>query len=211
MAVNRAQVDLGGNMVSAQATGSRLLKQASLVADTTAGASTISVAALLAGITQRSGPGAGYTDTFPAADLLLQAQPELSIGDSFEYIFRNTVAQAMTAGAGEGVVLGTNVDIAASLVREYLITVLGIGPRQAFFANVTNLSPTITNIPAANAAQLKVGQGVSGTNIPANSFLVAVNQSAGTATMNANATGTAAVAVTAFPRYSVQGIRTSTL
>lgn len=211
MSVLRAQVDLGGNNVQAQNVGSRVLEQSALVALTTAGAGAIPVLALLAGILQRSGPGGGYTDTFPSADSLLQAQPELSVGDSFGFLFRNTVAQAMTAAAGEGVVLGSNVDVIASNVREYLITILGIGPRQAFFANVTNADATITGIPAANAALLKPGQGVSGTNIPANTYLLSVNQAAGTAQMSANATGTAAVGVTAFPRYSVQGLRTAAL
>lgn len=211
MSVVRAQVDSGGNNVQAQPVGARTLEQSALTADVTAGASTISVAALLAGITQRSGPGAGYTDTFPTADLLLQAQPELSVGDSFSYIFRNTVAQAMTAAAGEGVVLGTNVDIAASLVREYLITILGQGPRQIFQGSTTNANPTITGIPLANAALLQPGQGVSGAGIAANSYIVAVNQATGTLTMNQNATATATVAVTSFPRYQVQGIRSSTL
>lgn len=211
MSVVRAQVDSGGNNVQAQPVGARTLEQSALVADVTAGASTISVAALMSGITQRSGPGAGYTDTFPSADLLLQAQPELSVGDSFTHIFRNTVAQAMTAAAGEGVVLGTNVDIAASLVREYLLTILGIGPRQIFQGSTTNANAVITGIPLANAALLKPGQGVSGAGIAANSYIVAVNQAIGTLTMNQNATATATVAVTSFPRYQVQGLRSATL
>lgn len=211
MSVARAQVDLGGNNVQAQPVGAQTLAQAALIADATAGASTISVAALLAGVTQRSGPGAGYIDTFPTADLLLQAQPELSIGDSFLYLFRNTVAQAMTAAAGEGVVLGTNVDVAASLVREYLITILGIGPRQIFQGTTVNANPTITGIALANAALLKPGQGVSGAGIAANSYIISVNQATGTLTMNQNATASATVAVTSFPRYQVQGLRSSTL
>lgn len=211
MSVARAQVDFGGNNVQQQPVGVQTLAQLQLIADATVGASTISVAALLAGVTQRSGPGAGYTDTFPSADSVLQAQPELGVGDSFTYMFRNTVAQAMTAGAGEGVVLGTNVDIAASLVREYLITILGIGPRQIFQGTTTNANPTITGIPLANAALLKPGQGVTGTGIAANSYIVAVNQATGTLTMNQNATASATVAVTSFPRYQVQGLRSATL
>lgn len=211
MAVNRAQVDLGGNNVQAQPPGSRVLEQSALVADATAGASTISVLALLSGVTQRSGPAVGYNETFPSADLLLQAQPELSVGDSFSYTFRNTVAFAMTAVAGEGVVLGTNVDVAASNVREYLITILGIGPRQGFFATLTNASPIVTAVPAEIVANLKPGQGVTGTGVPAGTSIIAVNQSTRTFTMSANATASATNALTTFPRYSVQGIRTSAL
>lgn len=211
MGVNRAQIDRSGNFVQSQPVGERLLSQFGIVADTTAGASTISVAALLAGVVNRSGPAAGYTDTFPAAANVLAAQPDLSVGDNFEFIFRNTVAQAMTAAAGEGVVLGTNVDVAASLVREYLITILGTGPRQIFSGNLVNGSATVTGVPLANAALVQPGQGVTGTGIPANTTVLSVNANTGTIALSANATATATNALTTFPRYSVQGIRSATL
>ena len=211
MGVNRAQIDRGGNFVQAQPAGERLLSQSTLVADATAGASTISVAALLAGITQRTGPGAGYTDTFPSAANLLAAQPDLSIGDSFEYTFRNTVAFAMTAAAGEGVVLGTNVDIAASTVRDYAITILSNGPRQIASGNLTNASATVTGIPLSVAAQIQPGQGVTGTGVPANTTVLSVNANTGTVVLSQAATATATNALTFFPRYQVQGIRSATL
>ena len=211
MGVNRAQIDRAGNFVQSQPVGERLLSQATLVADATAGASTISVAALLGGITQRTGPGAGYTDTFPAAANLLAAQPELSVGDSFEYTFRNTVAFAMTAAAGEGVVLGSNVDVPASNTRDYSISILGTGPRQIFSGNLTNGSATVTGVPLANAALVQPGQGVTGTGIPANTTVLSVNANTGVIVLSANATATATNALTTFPRYSVQGIRTAAL
>lgn len=211
MSIARAQVDFGGNNVQAQPVGATVLAQLQYVNDTTVGAATIAVNAILAGITNRTGPTAGFTDTFPTADLLLAAQPELTIGDSFTYIYRNTVAFAMTAAAGEGVILGSNVDIAASTVREYLLTVLGIGPRQIAQGTLTNASPNITGIPLAIAAQLKPGQGVSGTGITAGTFLLSVNAALGTAVMSANATAPGTVAITSFPRYRVDGLRSSTL
>jgi hypothetical protein len=212
MAVFRARVDLGGNNVQSQPPGGAVLSQTLISSLTTAGAGSITVAMLLGGILNRSGPTGGYTDTFPTATDVLNAQPELSVGDSFDFIFRNTVAQAMTAAAGEGCVLGTHVDIAASLVREYLVTILGTGPRQITSGTVTNGSATVTAIPLAAAALIQPGQGVTGTNVPANTFVTAVNAATGVVTMSANATpGSGNVSLTFFPRYQLQGVRSSTL
>lgn len=211
MGFSRCQIDRGGNQVNAQAVGDLVLSQASLAALTTVGAGTITAGILLAGVIQRTGPVGAYIDTFPSADSLLLAEPDLSIGDSFEVLFRNTVAQAMTAAAAEGVVLGTNVDVAASLVRSYLITILGDGLRQSFNANTTNASAIITGLSQAVAGQLRPGQGITGTGIPANSFVTSVNYAAGTATLNANATATGTPALTSFPRYQLQGLFSTTL
>lgn len=211
MSVNRSQVDLGGNNVQAQPVGARTLSQEQIVALTTAGAGTLTAEMLLAGILNRTGPGAGYADTFPSADSLLLAQPELSVGDAFKFIHRNTVAFAMTATAGEGVVLGSSVDIAASLVREYLITILATGTRSIFQATTTNASAIVNGISLAAAALLRPGMGVSGTGITAGTYIIAVDQSTGVITLSANATATGTVAVTAFARYSVAGVRSATL
>lgn len=210
MSIIRAQVNYGGNLIQPQTVGDVVLSQKSIDTNTTAGSATLGVLSLIKGILRRTGPGAGFTDTFPSADLLALAEPDLNVGDSFEFTYINGVAQAMTAAAGEGVVLGTNVNVAASAIRKYLITILGTGVRQVFQGGVTNASPTITGIPAAVSALLQPGQGVSGTNIAAGAFLTAVNPVAGTATMSANATGTATVAVTSFPRYQVDGLFAAT-
>lgn len=211
MSVNRSQVDLGGNNVQAQPVGARTLSQEQILSLTTADAGTLTAAMLLAGILERTGPGADYADTFPSADSLLLAQPELSVGDAFKFIHRNTVAFAMTATAGEGVVLGSNVDIASSLVREYLISILATGPRQIFQGTTVNASPIVTGIPLANAALLQVGQGVTGTGIPANAYIISINQSTGTLTLSANATASGTVALTTFARYRVNGVRSASL
>lgn len=206
MSVFRARVDLGGNNVQAQPLGARMLTQEQLIALTTAGNGTITAAMLMAGIINRSGPAAGYTDTFPSADSLLQAQPELSVGDAFRVLFRNTVAQAMTAAAGEGCVLGTSVNIAASLTRDYLVTILGTGPRQLFQGTTVNADATITGIPLDVAANIQPGQGITGTGVPANTTVISVNQALGTLEMSANATAGATVTLTTFPRYQLQGL-----
>lgn len=210
MSIARAQINYGGNLLQPQAVGERLLEQASIDTNTTAGSATLSVLSLIKGILRRTGPGAGFTDTFPTADSLLAADPDLNVGDSFDFTYINGVAQAMTAAAGEGVVLGSNVNVAASLVRRYLITVLGIGPRQNFIGTMVNGTPIISGVPTAVVAACQPGQGLSGTSIAAGAYIVAVNSATGLITMSANATGSTTNAVTTFPRYQLDGISSHT-
>lgn len=210
MTISRALAQVSSSLTSPQGAGNRLLEQAVIDTNTTAGSATLLVQSLVRGILRRTGPAAGFNDTFPSADALLQAEPDLSVGDSFYFTYINGVAQAMTAVAGEGVVLGSNVNVAASAIRKYLISILGTGPRQVFQGNVTNGSAVISGVSAAILANVSNGQGVTGTNIPANTFVIGVNPVAGTITMSANATGTATVSVTSFPRYSVEGLFAAT-
>lgn len=211
MSLSRALAQVSSSLTAPQGPGNVLLSQRSIDTNTTAGAATLSALSLVKGILRRTGPAAGFNDTFPSADLLLaQAEPDLSVGDSFDFTYINGVAQAMTAVAGEGVVLGSNVNVAASAIRKYLITILGTGPRQVFQANTTNANAVLTGISPAILANVSPGQGLSGTNIAAGAFVTAVNAPAGTITMSANATGTATVSVTSFARYSVEGLFAAT-
>jgi hypothetical protein len=65
---NRAQIDRGGNYVSQQGPGDSVLDQTQVFPITTVGAGTLTAAALLAGIIERTGPVAGYNDTLETAD-----------------------------------------------------------------------------------------------------------------------------------------------
>lgn len=207
----RTRVDRGANMFSAQQPGECILSQRKFVANAGAAASTLTTAMVLGGIINRTGPGAGYIDTFPSASAILAAANTLSVGDSFGLIFINTVAFAMTAAAGTGIVLGSNVNVAASLVREYLLEVLSTGTEQILQVTTTNASAVLTGLTPAQAAGLMPGMGVTGTGIPASTTILGVNSTAGTVTMSANATATGNVAGTFFPRISVTGVRSSTL
>jgi hypothetical protein len=62
-----------------------------------------------------------------------------------------------------------------------------------FSATTTNTSPNLTAVGAGAFA----GQPISGTGIPANTYLVSVNSVAGTAVMSANATASGTITVTA--------------
>jgi len=211
MGQNRAQVDSGANQVRAQQPGDVVLSQLKSTALATVGAGTLTAAMVLGGIITRTGPVAGYADTFPAASDILAANPQLGVGDSWSLIFINTVAFANTVAAGTGIVLGSNVNIAASLVREYLFTVLAGGAQQIFAANTTNASATITGLSQSQAALLQPGMGVTGTGIAASSVIIGVNSTLGTVTLNNAATATGTVAITFVPRIQVDGVRSSTL
>ena len=211
MSQNRGQIDSGGNNVQKQGPGDIIMDQKKIYPITTVGAGVIPPEAILAGIILRTGPVGGYADTFPDASALLAACPMLDVGDSFEFLYINGVAQAMTAAAGTGVVLAAPTGIAASLVRRYMITILGDGLPQVFAANALNGQAVVTGMTPAQVKTLTPGMGVTGTNVPANTFIVAVNQANGTVTLSANVTGAITLgALTFFPRYELRGLYSAT-
>lgn len=211
MPLSRGRLDLGGNDVRAQGPGDSFLDQSIITPVTTVGNATLTAAQLVSGIIRRTGPTAGYADIFPSADSLLTAVPQLGVGDSFKLNFINTVAFANTPTGAEGVVLGNNTGVALSAARQYLISILGDGVRQAFNAATTNASNVVTGLDAIAIANIRPGQGVTGTGIPANAFVTSVNQTARSFTISANATATGIPAVTSFPRYQVDGLFSATL
>lgn len=211
MTQNRAQVDGGANQVRQQQPGDIILSQLQQSQLATVGAGNLTAQMVLGGILNRTGPVGAYIDTFPDASAILAAQPQLGVGDSWTFIFRNTVAFAMTAAVGVGIVLGTNTATAASLVREYLLTVLSGGQQQILAINTTNASPVLTGLSPAQAALLQPGMGVTGAGIQAGSTVIGVNSVTGAVTLSLAATATSTVAGTFFPRIQLDGIRSSTL
>lgn len=206
MTLLRARGDLGGNDVRTQGPGDSILDQSIVLTVNNAASQNLTPQQLAAGFINRTGPTAAYADVFPSADSLLLANPQLVVGDSFKLNFRNSVAFTNTPTGAEGVVLGSNTAIAISAVRQYLISILGDGARQSFNASTTNASNIISGLDAIAIATLRVGQGVTGTGIPANSFVTSINLTNRTFTINANATATGVPALTSFPRYSVEGL-----
>lgn len=212
MSMNRAQIDSGGNYVRAAGPGDSAMDQHQVVAITTVGAGIWTAVAMNAGIIDRSGPVAGYADTPDTAENILLANPNLSIGDSWEFTVRNTVAFANTVAVNTGVELvGGNTAITASLFRDYLMTCLANKRTQIYSVGTTNASPTLTGLTQAQCDTLVAGMGVTGTNISASTTVIAVNGAAGTVTMSANATGTGTVPGTFFPRFTLKGLRMGTL
>jgi len=211
MSQNKARLDASANDIRAQGPNDIVASMLKYTGIATAGAGVISAVALLSGIINRTGPIAAYADTLPTADAVLAAAPTLNVGDSFTAIIRNTVAFANTITTNTGMVLGSNVDIAASLVREFLFTVLSKGTASIISSVTTNGSPTLTGLTSALAANLVPGMGVTGTGIPASTTVIGVNSTLGTATLSANATASGTVGLTFFNRIAVEGVRSSTL
>lgn len=181
----------------------------------TAGAGTLTGAAIATGIIRRTGPGAGYVDTTDTSTniitALLGSSPQamgggagncgvdVVPGTSFRLLFINTVAFAMTFAAGLGVAAGTGtLDVAASVWREYLVTIINSTPQQLLNCGTTNASAVVTFNLQANQVSLPMGtvtpgMTVSGTGITAGTTVLGVTQGVGGitgVTLSANATAT---------------------
>ena len=147
----------------------------------TAGAGTITAAMIAAGILNRTGPGGGYTDTTDTANAILLAlagnDPAMKIanGTTFRFIFRNTVAFAMTLAGGVGVLLGSSVNGTASLVREYLVSILNSTPAIILVANTTNANAIVTLQTPQPLGTITPGMLVVGTGITVGSRVAGVN------------------------------------
>lgn len=211
MSQNKARIDGSANDVRMQQPNEIVCSMLKYTGLATVGNGAISAAALLSGIINRTGPAGAYADTLPTADAILAAAPTLNQGDSFTAIIRNTVAFANTITTNTGMVLGTDTAIAASLVREFLFTVLSKGLAGIFSGTTVNASATVTGLTQDQAAQLAPGMGVTGTGIPALTTIIGVNSTLGTLTLSAAATASGTVGLTFFNRISVEGVRSSTL
>lgn len=186
---------------------------------TTVGAGTWLGALIAAGIITRTGPVGAYTDTTDTANNILKAFSSTGVnvepGITFRTRFINTVAQAMTLAAGRGVTLDTTngtavVNCAASLVREYLWTILNSTPEVTLPCSLVNATKALTLIlpPGAVAIPLQGSNGnagvlgvtpgmiVSGTGITAGTKVVGITQGQGGATgltLDTNAASTQAL------------------
>jgi len=215
MAMKTGRVDNGGNDVQKQGPNDIIMDQKRAYPMTDAATAAIPVTAILAGIIDRTGPGAGYADTWPSADAILAACPALDTGDSFEFLFINGVAfaNATAVVANTGVTL-VNGGVTASLVKRFMLTVLAAGRQAILAAELTNASAIINlaslGVSASRAASLaqtlRPGMLVTGTGIPASTTIIAVNSVTGTVTLSANATVTGTSALTFQPRVEIRGL-----
>lgn len=202
---------------------------------TTVGAGTWLAAMIATGIIKRTGPVGGYTDTTDTAQAILNAiagnaaNSNVQPGTSFRFMFRNTVAQAMTWAAGRGVIAGDGtLDVAASLVREYLVTIMNASPEVLINCSTTNASAVVTfNLPAGAVSlpmksgsnpqgyEITPGMSVSGTGITPGTTVLGVTQGIGGitgVTLSANATATNnPVSLTFSPTIKFDSLRAGTL
>ncbi len=186
---------------------------------------TLSFAQLTAGILNRTGPAGAYGDTtptasdivngilgqnavqFPGATTPAGVQP----GSTFWLKYINNIAAIATLVAGAGVTLAGTTAIAASSVRNYLVTILNGTPPQTFAANTTNASAVVTGLSQAQTQLLSPGMLVTGTGIPALAQIASIQPGVGI-TLSANATATGSLVSLAFtPRVEVRGVDQSLL
>lgn len=237
MAGTRPLVNRGGITAEFSYRGDTLLLGESITDGliVTAGAGIWTAPAMVSGWVQRSGPGAGFTDTTDTSNNILIALGAnlygavVSTGSTFRMVFFNSTAFAMTFAAGTGIVSGSGIlTCAASLWREYLITILNAMPQVILQCNTTVASPVVTFVlppnmtsypigPAPNAINVSPGMTVSGTNVTAGTTVIGITQGQGgvigfTMSANALATSTAGVGVslTLLPTIRIDGLRSGT-
>lgn len=195
---------------------------------TTVGAGTITGAMIASGIVVRSGPVGGFTDTTDTASNIIKAltnsnspvNPNAVPGTTFRLLYINTVAQAMTFAAGEGVVAGTGGsgvnNVAASLWREYLVTLDNVTPRVSLMCTNGNASKTITFDTPQPMGTVTPGMWMSGANITSGTRVVGLTLDGSgkisgvttdTNSTGANATSTALVFS---PQVTITGLRSGT-
>lgn len=219
MIVNQLVVD--GGMQRRASPGDLIAGAETFAALATAGAGTLTAALLVAGLITRTGPTAGYTDTTDTATNIINAmvgnynyttagtvgKPSgnaVQPGTTFRISFINTVAYLMTLAAGTGVTLGSNVNCAASSVKDYLITVTNGTPQQVFAATTTNGSAVVTGLNMFQTSQLSIGQLVTGSGVSGNIISITPGQSV---TLSANASATASnVAITFSPTVRIDSL-----
>ena len=200
---------------------------------TTVGAGSLTAALVTASILRRTGPVGGFADTFDTSQNIVNAvsgnnavataagttfgslyvppnvpQP----GASYRWLYINGVAQAMTAAVttNGGVILGTNVNVAASLWREYLITLVNTTLSSTAIGTFNNANGVVTGLTLAQTQLITPGQVVSSAgNVTAGTTVLSVQQGTGF-TMSANGLANATASVTLMPQVQVQGLRSGT-
>lgn len=204
---------------------------------TTVGAGTVTGAMIATGLLRRTGPVGGFTDTFDTAANILTAlagnnNPGANVvpGTTFRLRYINAVAQAMTYAGGQGMVSGTGtLNVAASVIRDYLLTVLATGPLLTLSATFTTttlpvtfvLPPNMSAFPlgsADNPNGLLINQGMgvidntTSGNLSAATTVAGIIQGQGGiigVSLNQNTAGTSAAAgdsLTFFPRIQIDSL-----
>jgi hypothetical protein len=144
--------------------------------------------------------------------ILYQQPGQPQPGASFRWLYLNTVAQAMTAAgpATGGILLSTNVNVAASLVREYLFQITNGTPQSLVNGQLTNTVAAVTGLTLEQTNKITPGQNVYGTGVGAAPNLVASVQPGVGFTTTVVATATQLSAITITPSITITGLRAGT-
>lgn len=208
-------IGYGGQMARPMADGDLLPTNHQVNTLTTVGAGTLTAGLIAGGIVRRTGPVGGYADTTDTAENIRLALKGSSGGSppdgiSFLFMFINGVAQAQTVTAGQGVTLTGTVNVAASTIRLYNVTLVNGTPQQAYSVSQTNASGVITGMTLAQTQTLSVGMAAFGTSIAASSFISSIQPGVGV-TLSQNATATLAGNLVTFtPVVNFEGLMAGT-
>lgn len=219
--------DGGGNMERFAGPGDLNADGRRIATLTTVGAGTITAAMIAAGILRRTGPVGGVTDTTATAQQIITALAGNNYALSalqdltFDFLYINGVAQAITFAAGAGVTLGTNVDVASSAVRRYLITVRNTTPAVTVVGDTAASSAIITLAVPQALGTITPGQVISGTGVTAGTRVagLGIGDSTNrgsvdkivTVTMDANSSGAATASSLSFlPNVLIEGLYAGT-
>lgn len=188
------------------------LDQKAIAANVTVGNATLTVKDFITGVLNRTGPVGGFTDTWPNADDFLAAMDNPQKGDSWLFIYRNGVAQAMTFAAGTGIVSGIGtLNCAASSTKIYMHTLLSTKRSVIKVVTQVNATAVLTGLNNSDLAAVEQGMGASGTNIAGGSIVLGVTPSdtPGAASITLDQNVTASLSnnpVTFFPRITLDAL-----
>lgn len=132
------------------------------VAITTAGAGTLTAAALVAGQIVRTGPTAAFTDTTDTAAAIVAALGQFTAGETFLVRYKNATQYQSTIAAGAGVTLPPTVLTPPYAVKNYYGVVGGTAaaPTVTFFhLNTVGIHVSATDSDPQTAALTTVGAG----------------------------------------------------
>lgn len=208
----RAMMRINGAVAPADA-GNRLMDGRILVAVDGDNAA-VTVASILGGIVNRTGTTGATADTLPTVDSLLAALPELNRGDSFLFSIRMVNAHANTVTVGTGMTGSGTINVLASNIRDYLLTLTSGNKRTRVVSGSTStVTPRVfTNIAAAEFDNISIGMAVTGTGVGASAKVIAMNRTALTVTVDVDSTATADnIALTFTPQMTLFGLQTSAI
>jgi hypothetical protein len=204
---------------------------------TTAGAGTVTGAMIAAGLLRRTGPGAGFTDTFDTATNILAALgflpatggtntqfgaglTDVGPGSTFRFRYILGVAQVMTFNATvpEGLVYAianTSMGLAgvAGNWREYLLTINNVTPRQSLSV-ISNTSTTTQFSSPQPVGTVTPGMWLSGSNVTSGTLVTGVIHGQGVITgftTSAASTGSATQAWVFSPTITVDSVGSGVL
>lgn len=219
MALLRSLGYADASLPRAVSPGDILVSGETIAVNDQVGAAVIPAAKLLNTVLSRTGTG-GVTDTTDtASNLILAALGQqaylgggattglgLPAGTSWRLRYMNTTGGTVTVAAGTGVTLSGTMTLATVTYRDFLVTCVNGSLGQVTPGTTTNGSAVLTGMDPVVLAKLSVGMNVTGAGVPGSTTVIAVNPTAGTVTMSANATASATVSLSFFGAFTITNL-----